>query len=814
MRVQITNAGIALLNANTGPIQVASYQLGSDYGYIPEPTDTGIHGSLIYTGSPSQYFVVNSNVVKYSIVLDYSLGPFNFGEIGLFTSTGVLFALAVNDSLLDKIPATSAGGNAVRMDIYLSMVNQNYAMWLDYADTNSNFRMAVLNSVDQLPPTAQAAPNAYVITGAVATTTPGQQSAFLAYTDQTGLWNFDAYAFANQQQATIVAADALSVTINNTSYSSALEASYYGQLICQFSSGVNYSICRYVQAVVVGATQTVISFYNQVLQVPIVGDTINFFARQSLSTTIPNLPIATTTDLGGVIVGSTLLITPEGVLNVNAEDYPVLSVNGMTGDVEITASDITGLATVATTGKYSDLIGAPGQYILPIATTTTVGGVKITGDGNLTIAGDGTVDLGFAPVKMVNGTAPDGTGNVTIAIPAAVVGLVDPTQVASGADLNTYTTTGLFFCMDSDSPNVLNNPATSAGWMLDVETFSTTGIPGAAGGCVQRLTTGTSIYFRRYNSATTIWTPWVQAQTAGTIPVATTTSTGVISVGTGLNVTVTGVLSTQIQTVNGYNSQNITLHASDVSAVPSSDLDVYNGIPTLNSSAGTAVPATDPFTYGRMNFWQNTLGAWVNNGYWDANANHVQQSRTIPTPTTPDTNTSLVSGGQQLIDISYGGIVRTALITTSPDYQTVSAEGYVYEVKTAGTTNLDGTSVWNVGDLAVCVNGGWIKIAAPGANTLSQSSGYRTNSDGTIEMWGIVSLATGTNSVDVTLPVAIPTGILNWSVTDGGTSNLSYGLTPVNSTTISISVSAYYLNTSGTITARPAASGSWRMLVN
>jgi hypothetical protein len=196
MRVQLTNAGAALLNANTGPIQVSTYQLGSDYGYIPEPTDTGIHGSLVYTGSPSQYFVVNSNVVKYSIVLDYSLGPLTFGEVGLFTSTGVLFALAVNDSLLEK------------MDIYLSMVSENYEMWLDYADTNSDFRMATLNSPDQLPPTAQASPNAYVITGA-----QEGSSAFLAFTDRTGLWNFDAYAFAYQQAATIVACDAQSVTI-------------------------------------------------------------------------------------------------------------------------------------------------------------------------------------------------------------------------------------------------------------------------------------------------------------------------------------------------------------------------------------------------------------------------------------------------------------------------------------------------------------------------------------------------------------------------------------------------------------------------
>jgi hypothetical protein len=711
MRVQLTNAGAALLNANTGPIQVSSFQLGSAFGYTPAPTDTNIHGTLVYTGAPSQYFVVNSNVVKYTVILDYSLGPFSFGEIGLFTSTGVLFALATGDELLSKIPVTSAGGNAIRADIYLSMVNQNYEMWLDYGDTNSDFRMAVLQSVDQLPPSSQAAPNAYVITGAVLPSNVGQQSSFLAYTDQTGLWNFDAYAFANQQQATIVAADAMSVTISNTDYTSAIAASYYGELICQFSTGANYSICRYVQAVVEGSSQTTISFYNQLLNVPLVGDKIIFFARQALSTTIQNLPIATATTLGGIKVGTSLSVLSDGTLNVASTAYPVLSVNGLTGDVALTAANIPGFATVATTGKYTDLIGAPGQYILPIATTTTVGGVKGPTDGNLTIAGDGTIDFGFQPVKTVNGSSPDGSGNVTLNIPASVVGLVSPANIPSGDDLNNiakYGVTGIYFCTDANSPSVQNNPASTVGFVMDVEAFSTTG---STGGFLQRLQTASSMYFRRYNATTSTWSSWVQTQTTGTIPIATTSSLGVVIVGTGLNITGPGVLSTQIQTVNGYNSQNIQLVATDVGAIPTANIDVYNGVPNLDApSAGSPVPATDPFTFGRMHFWQNTLGTWQTMGFWDANANHVIQTREATPPSTPDTNTSLVTGGKQLIDISYQGAVRPSLITTIPDYQTVSGEGFVYQVMTAGTTNMDGTAQWDIGDLIVGINGKWTKI--------------------------------------------------------------------------------------------------------
>jgi hypothetical protein len=847
MRVQLTNAGAALLDANTGPIQVSTFKLGSAYGYVPAPTDTDIHGSLVYTGAPSQYFVVNSNVVKYSVVLDYALGPFNFGEIGLYTSTGVLFALATGDSLLSKIPVTSPGGNAVRADIYLSMVNQNYEMWLDYPDSSNQFRLAVLQSVDQLPPVSNATPNAYIVSGAVLPSNAGEQSAFLAYTDQSGLWSFDAYAFAYQKEATIVAADALSVTISNTDYTPAIAASYYGELICEFSTGANYSICRYVQAVVEGATQTTISFYNQLLNVPIVGDKIIFFSRQSLSTTVPNLPIASATLLGAVKVGTTLTIASDGTLNVGSTSYPVLSVNGKTGDVELTATDITGFATVATTGKYADLVGAPGAYTLPIATTTVLGGIKAPSDGALSIAGDGTIDLGFSPVKTVNGTSPDGTGNVTINIPESAIGLVSPANIPAGDDLNnvaTYGVTGIYFCTDANSSSVLNNPATTSGFVMDVEAFSTTG---STGGFLQRLMTSGSLFFRRYNSTTNTWTSWVQTQTAGNFPIATTTSIGVVSVGAGLNITGTGVLSTQIQSVNGHSNANITLTASDVSAVSVTEIDAYGGLPSLDApNPSTPVPATDPFTFGRMNFWQNTLGTWQNMGYWDANANHVIQTRQPTPPSTPDTNTSLVTGGMQIIDISYDGSVRSGLITTFPDYQTVSGEGFVYQVMTAGTTNIDGTSQWNVGDLIVGVNGKWLRIAQPytlpvatatvlggvkkgagldvaGDGTLSATgvannsltsatSWFRQNPDGTIEMGGTVTLASGTNSVSVTLPTAIPTMYLDGQVTDTGSSCYAYGISPVDATHVTVSAPVYWLDPTGASVLRASATGKWRIL--
>jgi hypothetical protein len=147
------------------------------------------------------------------------------------------------------------------------------------------------------------------------------------------------------------------------------------------------------------------------------------------------IPIATTTNLGGIIVGNTLTITAQGVLNVADTDQPVTSVNGLTGVVELTASDIPGLATVAITGSYTDLLNKPTPYSLPVASTTVLGGVKAPLDGNLTINGLGVIDLGFTPVTSVNGQS----GAVTIApytLPAATTTTLGGVIVGTGLAIN------------------------------------------------------------------------------------------------------------------------------------------------------------------------------------------------------------------------------------------------------------------------------------------------------------------------------------------------------------------------------------------
>ncbi|HDW3906817.1 TPA: hypothetical protein RMT47_005060, partial [Escherichia coli] len=546
--------------------------------------------------------------------------------------------------------------------------------WLDAAESNNQFRMAVLGSVDELPASHLASPNAYIITGV-----DQRQSSFIAYTDRTGLWNFDAYDFAYQAQVPITAVDQQSITIALSDYTSGMNPSYIGQIIVEFSTGQNFSFCRYVKSVILGPTTATFQLTSPMAQLPVVGDKIVIFGRQVLSTTIPNLPIATHTDLGAVIVGQTLTVDNTGLINVAPSAFPVTSVNGKTGDVELKIGDIPDAARVAATGDYNDLINKPVPYSLPVANTTTLGGVKASTNGHITIASDGTLDIGFAPVLKVNNITPDASGNVSITFPP-VVGLVNPTQIPNAADLNTYTSTGLYYVLPADSPSLANGPGTATGRkaaMLEVEALSTSG---TTGDLVQRWQGMDSMYFRSRISGT--WSGWLQLSN-GSLPPATTSTLGAVIVGAGLNVTSSGLLSTQIQSVNGKTDQYLVLTANDVGAIPSDQIDKPGGVAGLSAIPNGSSNPTDNYVYGRIKNTKLPLGAVYIVGNFDANANHVSQYAGL---NTIDTNTALLASGMQTIDTGYNA--------TNPFYQTVPANGSAYLVTVAGTTALDGITSW------------------------------------------------------------------------------------------------------------------------
>lgn len=164
-----------------------------------------------------------------------------------------------------------------------------------------------------------------------------------------------------------------------------------------------------------------------------------------------DLPLATTSAAGAVIVGSGLTVT-SGTVSAN-----VLSVAGRTGAITLTVSDVAGAAPLlspafeglptaptaspgtntgqlATTAFVEAAVIASG-YTLPAATSTTLGGVIIPSGSGLTINASG--DLA-ANVLSVAGR----TGAVTLTV----------TDVSGAAPLLSPTFTG--------TPKITTTPAT------------------------------------------------------------------------------------------------------------------------------------------------------------------------------------------------------------------------------------------------------------------------------------------------------------------------------------------------------------------
>src|SRR5471030_2149936 len=93
----------------------------------------------------------------------------------------------------------------------------------------------------------------------------------------------------------------------------------------------------------------------------------------------------------------------------------VTLVNGQTGVVTINAANLPGLARVAQTGAYTDLVGLPPAYQLPTATNVSLGGVIVPSTSAILVDGSGNIDLKASVLASISGAIQNvqttGTGN-------------------------------------------------------------------------------------------------------------------------------------------------------------------------------------------------------------------------------------------------------------------------------------------------------------------------------------------------------------------------------------------------------------------
>lgn len=122
---KITEAGTALsadAEAHGIKVTLSTYRLGSAVGYVPDGTDVDLRGTTLFTGAITAFSTSPDGALVATLILNPDVGPFAFGEIGIYTDTGVLFASASLPTLQYKYSSLSSSVNStIRLNCYLKV---------------------------------------------------------------------------------------------------------------------------------------------------------------------------------------------------------------------------------------------------------------------------------------------------------------------------------------------------------------------------------------------------------------------------------------------------------------------------------------------------------------------------------------------------------------------------------------------------------------------------------------------------------------------------------------------------------------------
>ena len=179
---------------------------------------------------------------------------------------------------------------------------------------------------------------------------------------------------------------------------------------------------------------------------------------------------------------------------------------------------------------------------------------------------------------------------------------------------------------------------------------------------------------------------------SGGLSPATGSTLGGVMVGAGLAVTNLGLLSANISAVNGQTNGAIVLDADDVGAIDLDSIDVPGGVAGIS-----ALPSNSPenlFLFGRTDIKQLPFGAVQVSGTWNPSINSASDYINL-------------DGFTYTVELIDGGSVR--LTRLGDDFE-AEVPGWIYEVTTPATVDLDDYEEFFLGDLLVSLNGKWQKM--------------------------------------------------------------------------------------------------------
>ena len=137
----ITNVGLekaAQANEKGLIVTIAKFAIGDAYNYTPSVADTRIRGNTLYTAAPVSYKYIGDKTIQIMCVLPDTIGPFAWGEIGLYLDSGELFALAALPKPQNKYSSLESDiASSVTFYCYITLAYDKVSITIDYGSSDN-----------------------------------------------------------------------------------------------------------------------------------------------------------------------------------------------------------------------------------------------------------------------------------------------------------------------------------------------------------------------------------------------------------------------------------------------------------------------------------------------------------------------------------------------------------------------------------------------------------------------------------------------------------------------------------------------------
>jgi hypothetical protein len=235
----ITVAGNAAVSAAspTGPfVNIVAFKIGSDFAAVPSDLDTDVVGTVLYSSTPSSYASLDAQTVGVRCEIPASVGPFTFGNIGLFLPGNVLFARASFGSPQQKqVGSISGVPNAWRITAALKFSQAPALFSILTSSMNQVLEVADFSLLSS-PSTMLGSPNQVV----VHETTP--------YGEDPLLWKKDGLTWSVDKYTLLSTGTVTASTASSTSFT-ALNGASTRQYLLQFPNGDIRAVANFVGTV-------------------------------------------------------------------------------------------------------------------------------------------------------------------------------------------------------------------------------------------------------------------------------------------------------------------------------------------------------------------------------------------------------------------------------------------------------------------------------------------------------------------------------------------------------------------------------------